>query len=413
LAVAARPWVSGVRARRHVEKGRRNMLKKKGNRGIIALALVCVILVSLAACGGNDDGGAADAPPASETEDAGADAGDADVETADADAAGAETTDAGVGTEDYDWSIGRPLNISLVGDSCELHFYAAEYLGLFEEAGYDVNWILNGPSVDVMPLVASGKVDVTEGVLDGWLKPVEQGLDIRFTIGLEQGCMGTVVLADSPYQTIEDLKGKVVGGMGVVGSSIFAYLYRVILKKGLDPINDFEWIGLDEAAALQALENGDAEAVVLPDSMSFAKVKDGTYRYITRMPDDESLREQTCCFLIFSPQFAEEFPDATKKLTEILYKASVFVQDPTQKAEVVKYGFDNNLIIMGEYEDTLELVEPFRWEPGGQIAADTFRDAFAAYQDAGIIDKGVDVEKFLEKSFINYEEFYETDWEEE
>jgi NitT/TauT family transport system substrate-binding protein len=370
-------------------------LKISRTSKFIALLLICAMFTaSLAACGGGSGG----------AESTGTDAA-VDTSTEDANA---ETAAA-----DYDWSIGRPLNISLVGDSCELHFYAAEYLGLFEEAGYEVNWILNGPSVDVKPLLASGKIDVTEGVLDGWLKPVEQGLDIRFSIGLEQGCMGTVVLADSPYQDISDLKGKTIGGMGVVGSSIFAYLYRVILKAGLDPIEDYEWIGLDQAAALQALENGDAEAVVLPDSISFAKVKDGTYRYITRMPNDESLREQTCCFLMFSPQFAEEFPGAAKKLTEILYKASVFVQDPEQKNDVVKYGFDNELIIMGTYEDSIELVEPFRWEPGGQIAEYTFRDAFAAYQDAGIIDKGVDVDKFLTKSFLNYEEFYETDWEED
>ncbi|MDR2354712.1 MAG: ABC transporter substrate-binding protein [Clostridiales Family XIII bacterium] len=359
----------------------KTMMKK-----FTALLTACALLVSLAACGGNND--SANTTASSETETA------------------AETAD-------YDWSVGRPLNVSLVGDSCELHFYAAQYLGLFEEAGYEINWILNGPSVDVKPLLASGKIDVTEGVLDGWLKPVEQGLDIRFTIGLEQGCMGTVVLADSPYQSIADLKGKVIGGMGVVGSSIFAYLYRVILKEGLDPINDFEWIGLDQAAALQALENGNAEAVVLPDSISFAKVRDGTYRYITRMPDDESLRDQTCCFLMFSPQFADEYPGATRKLTEILYKASVFLQDPENKNAVVKYGFDEGLIIMGEYEESLELVEPFRWEPGGQIAEDTFRDAFAAYQETGIIDKGVDVDKFLDKSFINYEEFYETDREDD
>ncbi|MDR1572416.1 MAG: ABC transporter substrate-binding protein [Clostridiales Family XIII bacterium] len=377
-----------------IEGNKRN---KRELKRLIALLLVAAMALSLAACGGGSGSGSASETPAvSETEGGGAAADTAADTTAEA--------------ADYDWSIGRPLNISLVGDSCELHFYAAQYLGLFEEAGYEVNWILNGPSVDVKPLLASGKIDVTEGVLDGWLKPVEQGLDIRFSIGLEQGCMGTVVLADSPYQSIVDLKGKKIGGLGVVGSSIFAYLYRVILKEGLDPINDYEWLGLDTAAVLQALENGEAEAVVLPDSMSFAKVKSGEYRYITRMPDDESLRDQTCCFLMFSPQFAEEFPGATKKLTEILYEASVFVQDPQQKSDVVKYGFDEGLIIMGEYEDTLELVEPFRWEPGGQIAEDTFRDAFAAYQEAGIIDEGVDVEKFLDKAFLNYEEFYETDW---
>jgi NitT/TauT family transport system substrate-binding protein len=367
---------------------------KKTKHRILAILLAAALALAFTACGDKDEAGgtSASAPPASETPTAGANAS----ETA---------------AEDYDWAVDRPLEISLVGDSCELHFFAAEYLGLFEEAGYEVNWILNGPSVDSKAILASGKIDITEGVLDSWLKPIEQGLDIRFTIGLEQGCMGTVVLADSPYQSIADLKGQKIGGMGTVGSGTHNYLYRVILKEGLDPVTDYEWVGLEQAAALQALENKDVEAIVLPDSISYEKVKNGTYRYITRMPLDEVLNDQTCCFLMFSPQFADKYPGATKKITEILYEASVYIQDEQNKKDVIKYAFDEGLIIMGTYEDTIELLEPFRWEPGGQIAEDTFRSAFAAFQASGFIDEGVDVDKFLEKSFINYEEFYETTWE--
>ncbi|MDR3363348.1 MAG: ABC transporter substrate-binding protein [Clostridiales Family XIII bacterium] len=375
------------------------MKKKLTHRKRVAmLSLAALLAFALAACGG-DKTPAAEAP-AADTPAVAEDAGSAEAE--------AETAEA---IADYDYSIDRPINLSIVGDSCELHFTAAEYLGLFDEAGLDINWILNGPNVDSKALLASGKIDVTEGVLDTWLKPLEQGLDIRFSIGLEQGCMGAVVLADSPYQTFEDLKGKTIAGLGSVGTGTHLYLYRVLLDQGLDPTTDFEWIGLDSAPALMALENGDAEAVVLPDSMSYDKIKDGTYRWIARMPEDEVLKDQTCCFLIFSPQFADEYPGVARKLGEILYEASLYIQDEDNKNEVIKYGFDNELIIMGNYEDTIELLAPFRWEPGGEIAEQTFRDAFAAYQAAGIIDADVDVDKFVEKSFINYPEVWETAWE--
>jgi|GEM_PF-6132128 len=297
-----------------------------------------------------------------------------------------------------DTSIDRTLNIGIVGDACELHFYAAEMLGLFEKAGYKVNWI---QTMEQQAQIVAGKIDVTDGVLDSWLKAIEQGLDVKITTGLQQGCMGTIVLADSPYNTLSDLKGQKVGSMSPLGGGASAYMWRLMVNQGIDPLNDYEWFPFEMSAALLALEKGEVSAVGLPDTVTWPLVKDGTARYVSRMGSDPELADQTCCVLVFNSDFTGKYPGVTKKLTEILTEAAEYTE--THKEEVIQYGYDSGLIIMGTAEDSVELTKAYKWTSGYKIAEDTFRSIFADYQRVNIIDKDIDVNKVVDRVFIKYD----------
>ncbi|MDR2132766.1 MAG: ABC transporter substrate-binding protein [Clostridiales Family XIII bacterium] len=298
-------------------------------------------------------------------------------------------------------NLGRELNIGIVGAACELHFYAAEKLGLYEKAGYKVNWVHVGNEQTAM--IETGTVDVTDGVLDHWLKPIENGLNIKATIGLHQGCMGVVVNGDSPYQTIEDLKGQTIGALNASG--VGNYFWRLLLLEGYRPQDDFKWIQLTGEAAIAALENGEIAAISGGDTGFWPKVQSGDLRFISRQSTDPQLADQTCCVLVFNTKFSEDYPEDTKKLTEILYEASVYLQEKENIAEIVDYGYEKGLILSGDPATAYEVAESYTWDPGYQIGHDSFESIFKAYQEFDIITKDADPQKVIDRLFIKYDEF--------
>jgi NitT/TauT family transport system substrate-binding protein len=351
------------------------MNRKLKTKRIVAILLALTLVIAFAACGKSD-------APAK------------DASAADA---AADTTAA--------LDLDRQLNVAIVGDACELHFIAADYLGLFEDAGIDVNWTLTGPGGNTQASIVAGDFDVTDGVLDSWLKPIEQGLDVKLTTALQQGCMSTVVLADSPYQTLADLKGKKIGGMGATGSGTANYLWRLLEKQGLNPLTDFEWLPFDAGAAYLALQSGEIEALAMPDTLIWPNVQSGEVRFISRLASDPELSAQTCCVLAFSPKFTDNYPEATKKVTAILYEASNWLGTDQQNfSDALKYGYDTGLINMGTYEASIGILEPYVWKGGVDLAESTFLSIFEDYQKFGFIDADVDVSKVVDKIFIHYDE---------
>ena len=295
--------------------------------------------------------------------------------------------------------LDRPLQLGYYQGNCELHWYAAEKLGLFQKYGLDVEWTVVNDA-NAATSLAAGKIDATDGILQGWVKPIEQGLDIRFTLGMQQGCMSTVTLADAPYTKLEDLKGKTIGVLGTIGGGPHNYLTRTILNTTkLDPAKDFEYVAFaDPAALISALETDKVQAITSVDALNYAGVTAGKFKWLTVMATDEYLKPETCCLLAFNPKFIEEHKDAAAAFTKAVYEASLYAQD--HKEELIQYAFDKGYIINGTPEDNLAIADLYEWAPGYDIAVSSFSNSFKDYQTAGLIDKNVNLQKVLDRTFV-------------
>jgi NitT/TauT family transport system substrate-binding protein len=296
--------------------------------------------------------------------------------------------------------LNRPLQLGHYASSCESYFYAAEMLGLYEKNGLDVEFFLVDNTIAREGIV-SGKLDVTDGVLQQWLKPIEQGLDVQFTLGLHQGCTSSAVLANSPYKNVADLKGKTIGVNQPIGGSAMNYMYRTILHAGLDPVKDYSWMAFDRGALNIALESGKVEAIVGGDTVSLSKVRSGEYRFLTLMATDEYLKDELCCLLVFNTTFIKEHPEVARTVTRILYEASQYTN--SHKEEVVRYAHGKGYI-NGTLEDNLEVIKPYRFEPSVAVGLESFKKSFIDYQKTGIIDKDVDLQKVVDRAFVIYDD---------
>jgi NitT/TauT family transport system substrate-binding protein len=295
--------------------------------------------------------------------------------------------------------LDRPIQLGYYGSACESYFYAAELKGLYEKAGLKVNFIRVDEATAKEGL-ASGKLDVSDGILQSWLKPIEQGLDIKFTLGMHNGCMSTAVKADSPYKSLADLKGKTIGVLAPIGGGPMNYLYRELLHEGFNPKNEFNWLAFDRPSIVNALDTNKADAIVTSDSQTFKGVQNGKYRYLTYMATDDYIKDELCCLLAFSPKFLKDYPDAAKGFTKAIYDASEYVQN--NKEVVVRYA-DSKKYLNGNVEDNLAVVKTYTFKPSVANGIKSFENSFRDYQATGIIDKDVDMQKVVDRAFVKFD----------
>ncbi len=111
----------------------------------------------------------------------------------------------------------------------------ADKHGIFAKHGLDVELINFGGSTDqLLEAISTGKADAGVGMALRWLKPLEQGFDVKITTAIHGGCMRLFATQAGGIKTIADLKGKTVGcsDMAAPDKNFFSI---VAAKQGLDP----------------------------------------------------------------------------------------------------------------------------------------------------------------------------------
>ena len=80
------------------------------------------------------------------------------------------------------------VRVGYIGLTCEAPIFIAVEKGFFKEEGLEVelvkcNWAAYKDAL------ALGSFDITHHLMMLFLKPIEQGLDVRFLAGIHRGCL--------------------------------------------------------------------------------------------------------------------------------------------------------------------------------------------------------------------------------
>jgi len=67
-----------------------------------------------------------------------------------------------------------------------------------------------------------------------WLKPLEQGFDVKIAAGTHGGCMRVLSRTNSGVDKLADLKGKIVA-VGDLGGPDKNFFSIQLAKQGIDP----------------------------------------------------------------------------------------------------------------------------------------------------------------------------------
>ena len=91
------------------------------------------------------------------------------------------------------------IRVGYIGITCEAPIFSAVENGFFKEEGLDPELVKCEWS-KYKDVLALGGFDITHHLIMYLLKPIEQGLDVKFTAGIHTGCLRVQTAVDSKIQ---------------------------------------------------------------------------------------------------------------------------------------------------------------------------------------------------------------------
>jgi NitT/TauT family transport system substrate-binding protein len=217
---------------------------------------------------------------------------------------------------------------------CTVGVPVAERLGLFAKHGLDVEAVNFGGSTDqLLEAISTGKADAGVGMALRWLKPLEQGFDVKITTAIHGGCMRLFARKGGPVKTVADLKGRQVGcsDMGAPDKNFFSI---VAAKQGIDPNSDIQWRQFPADLLGVALRKGEIEAFALGDPLAWViRDRDDLFEVANNLSGEYEGR--ACCVLGIRGSLVKADRAAAGALTRALLEAQEHVaRDPDAAAAV-------------------------------------------------------------------------------
>src|SRR5213595_3744831 len=169
------------------------------------------------------------------------------------------------------------VRVGYIGLTCEAPIYVAYEKGFFKEEGLEpelvkCNW------ATYKDALALGSYDITHHLVMYFLKPIEQGLDVRFLAGIHRGCLRVQAGVKTNIHTIRDLKGKRIGVPGM-GTPPFVFANRVFGTHGIDAGKDITWKVFPAGELGLAIDKGEVDAVCDAEPIGSLLIAEGKVKY--------------------------------------------------------------------------------------------------------------------------------------
>ena len=217
---------------------------------------------------------------------------------------------------------------------CTVGVPVAQAKGYFAKRNLDVELINFGGSTDqLLEAIATGKADAGVGMALRWLKPLEQGFDVRITTGIHGGCMRLMAAPGNGITKLEDLKGKTVG-VADLGSPDKNFFAVRLAKLGIDPVTEVNWRVFPSDLLSVALKKGEIQAFTGSDPLIWVlKDRDGLLEVSNNL--DGEYAHRSCCVLGVRGSLIRDDRPAAAALTEAILEAQDFVaNNPVEAAAI-------------------------------------------------------------------------------
>ena len=203
--------------------------------------------------------------------------------------------------------------------------------GIFQKQNLDVELVNYSGSTDqLLEAIATGKSDAGLGMALRWLKPLEQGFDVKIAAGTHGGCMRVLSRANSGVDKLADLKGKIVG-VGDLGGPDKNFFSIQLSKQGIDPIRDVDWRVYPGNLLQLAVEKGEVQAFLASDPIAYLWLKDPAYKEVASNLDGE-YKDKTCCIIGLRGSLVRDEPQVARALTQAVLDAAMFSSQNPDKA---------------------------------------------------------------------------------
>lgn len=236
---------------------------------------------------------------------------------------------------------GNPTKLRLSWDevaACNSPAAFAVKTGFYAKHKLDIDLVYQGASGQTLiQSIATDKTDAGIGLLFDWIKPLEQGLEVKLFVGSHGGCTRLLAPKASDIKTLADLKGKSIASYDVASPPKHSFQIA-LAKAGLDPENDVNWVNLPFDIVGEAVSRGEADALAHLDPWAFAAKKKFDLYEIANTQTG-FFEDAVCCVLGVNSAYFEANKDAVRRLAE----ANIEIHEYAAKnpGEVAKWFVDN------------------------------------------------------------------------
>jgi NitT/TauT family transport system substrate-binding protein len=185
--------------------------------------------------------------------------------------------------------------------------------GFYAKQNVDVELFYQGASGQTLiQALATNKADVGAGLVLDWLKPLEQGFDVKLFVGSHGGCQRLLVSETSGIKDLAGLKGKRIASYGP-GSPPKVAFAVTLAKAGIDPERDVEWVTAPFELVGDFVAKGDADAAVHLDPWAWQIERQFK---LTKIADTQTgtYEGHVCCVLGANGPFLEANKDAIRRI---------------------------------------------------------------------------------------------------
>jgi len=281
---------------------------------------------------------------------------------------------------------------------CTASAPVAKEHGIFARHNLDVEFVNFGSSTEqLLEAIATGKADAGIGMALRWLKPLEQGFDVRITAGIHGGCMRLLGSKAAAIDSLESLRGKTIAisDQASPAKNFFSILFA---KKGLDPVKDVEWRQYPLDLLALAVDKGEAHALADADPRTYLWLKDGKLNEVATNLSVEFAHRACCVLAVRGSLIRDEKPVASALTRAVLEGGQVVAHKPEDAAAVFSaYGGK------GSVEDLTAMLRSHTHHEQ-PIGAD-LKKQIALYADelklVNVIKPGTDTAKFADRVYID------------
>jgi NitT/TauT family transport system substrate-binding protein len=289
------------------------------------------------------------------------------------------------------------IRVGCIGLTCEAPLYVAIEKGYFKEEGLDVSLIKYSNWSTYKDALGLGGFDITHHLIMMFLKPIEQGMDVKILAGVHRGCLRVQASTTGGIQSLEDLRGKRIGVPGM-GTPPFIFANRALALKGIDPSKEITWKVFPAGELKLALERGDVDAVADSEPIGTLLLSSGKVKNIADQATDEPFASEYCCAVVANGKFVANNPKAAAAATRAILKAAKWVEANPRAAATL--AVEKKYIASTPELNTIA-ISHLRYEPSISGGEKAVRSAALAMQQVGMLNASTDIDDLTRRAFMH------------
>lgn len=293
----------------------------------------------------------------------------------------------------------RPIKLAWNATAiCTAAAPLAKERGIFARHGLDVEFVNFGGSTEaLLEAIATGKADAGIGMALRWLKPLEQGFDVKITAGLHGGCLRLLGAKSAGITEVAALKGKTIA-ISDHASPAKNFFGLLLAKAGIDPETGVEWRQYPADLLNLAVEKGEAQALADSDPRTWIWLKNPNFTEVATNLSGV-YADRTCCVVAVRGSLIRNDRAVAGALTRSILEGGHRVHENPEEAARIFSGYGGK----GSVEDLAAILR--NQHHGDRPVGADLKRQLVLYGDelkqVNVLKRTTDTAKFAERVYAD------------